>query len=624
MCGLVGLLHLKDEPVPLRLLERMSQKLTHRGPDSAGHFTDGGLGFGFRRLAILDLSSAGDQPMQSADGRHVMVYNGEIYNFQDLRLELAAKGYLFHSHSDSEVVLAAWNAWGEAALPRLNGMFALAIWDREERRLTLARDRHGVKPLYYAQVGDLILFGSEIKGMLADPRLPAELDREALLEYMTFQNYFTDHTLFRHVRLLPAASTLTIQVGQSRPRFHRYWDYRFGGATVTADEPALKEELDRLFRQAVSRQMVSDVPVGSYLSGGLDSGAITMIAAPLQDPFTTFTVGFDLRSASGLEWAFDERKVAEYMSALCGTEHYEMVLKSGDMERILPQLVWHLEEPRVGQCYPNYYAARLARKFVTVVLSGAGGDELFGGYPWRYYHSSESQSFPQFIDNYYGRWQRLASNSELRQLFDPIWSDVSHVSTRDIFRNVFTTHQDNLESPEDYINHCMYFEAKTFLSGLLVVEDKISMAHGLETRVPFLDNDLVDFAQALPVHQKLRLLEQPDWVDENQPGARSRQYVARTNNGKILLRKVLAKYLPPEVTEAQKQGFSAPDASWFRGDSIEFVRRRILDRRSALHDYFDPKVLEAMFSEHVDGRRNRRLLIWSLIYLELWLQTFIK
>ena len=252
--------------------------------------------------------------------------------------------------------------------------------------------------------------------------------------------------------------------------------------------------------------------------------SITALAAMQLPYMKTFTTGFDLNSASGIELGFDERAQAEHMSYLFKTEHYEMVLKAGDMERVMPRLARHIEEPRVGQSYPNFYTAQLAGKFVKVVLSGAGGDELFGGYPWRYYRAVVNDDFDHYIDKYYAFWHRLIPNTVIQQVFAPIWGDVKHVWTRDIFRDVFSEHADRLTRPEDYINHSLYFEAKTFLHGLLVVEDKLSMAHGLETRVPFLDNDLVDFAMRVPVSMKLGNLGDVVKLNENEPGLKTRKY----------------------------------------------------------------------------------------------------
>ena len=622
MCGIAGLINSNGEPVSPVILQRMTDAIAHRGPDGEGQWIEGHVGLGHRRLAILDLSPAGHQPMVSADHRFVLSYNGEIYNFQVLRAELEAIGYWFRSKTDSEVVLYALAEWGVKAFERLNGMFALALWDRKQQTLLLARDRYGVKPLYYAQQSNLFAFGSEQKAMLSIPNFERRLDKPALLEYFTFQNFFTDRTLLDGVKLLPAGHYATLDVGQDAPtlKITEYWDYHFCEPTEKIDVRDYREELDRLFQQAVNRQLVSDVELGCYLSGGIDSGSISAIATRSYPYLKSFTCGFDLSSASGIELAFDERTKAEAMSYHFKTEHYEMVLKAGDMERVLPKLAWHLEEPRVGQSYPNYYAAQLASKFVKVVLSGAGGDEMFGGYPWRYYRAVVNNNFENYIDKYYLFWHRLIPNSQLKKVFAPIWDDVRHVWTRDIFRDVFRHSPENLEGPEDYINHSLYFEAKTFLHGLLVVEDKLSMAHGLESRVPFLDNDLVDFAMRCPVSLKLNNLAEVVWINENDPENIPQKFFQKARDGKQILRDVMQRYIPEDITKAAKQGFSAPDASWFKGDSIEFVKQTLLNRNAAIYSLLDANAVQALIQEHLAGQQNRRLLIWSLLNLEALIQ----
>ena len=616
MCGITGLINLNGEPVSPVILKKMTDAIAHRGPDGEGQWIEDNIGIGHRRLAIIDRSPAGHQPMMSADHRFVLSYNGEIYNYRELRANLEAEGVWFRSKTDSEVVLYALSHWGKDALLKFNGMFALALWDRKERSLLLARDRYGIKPLYYAQQGQTFAFGSEQKAITAQPEFQRRLNHPALLEYFTFQNIFTDQTLLHDIRLLPAGHWFQLDAASGKQQRSQYWDYRFRESDHKASRQEYLEELDRLFKQAVNRQLISDVELGAYLSGGMDSGSITALAAQQKPNLKSFTVGFDLSSASGLELAFDERAKAEAMSARFKTEHYEMVLKAGDMERCLPKLAWHLEEPRVGQSYPNYYAAQLASKFVKVVLAGSGGDELFGGYPWRYYRAVNVQSFEDYIDQYYLYWQRLVSNSELRRLFAPIAADIEGVWTRDIFREVFLTHDNELDSPEDYINHSLYFEAKTFLHGLFIVEDKLSMAHSLENRVPFMDNDLVNFAMQCPVNLKLSNLAEVLRINENDPQNKQSVYFQKTSDGKQLLRDMMSRYIPAEITNAQKQGFSSPDASWFKGESIEFVRRKLLMGQPRLYEYLDADAVRELIGQHLDGRENRRLLIWSLLNIE--------
>ena len=624
MCGIAGFVNLQGDPVSPVILKKMTDAIAHRGPDGEGRWIERNVGVGHRRLAILDLSPAGHQPMVTADHRYVLSYNGEIYNFRQLRADLEAEGVWFRSQTDSEVVLYALAQWGTDALLKFNGMFALALWDRKEKTLLLARDRYGIKPLYYAKQKNAFWFASEQKAITAHPDFHRSLNKPALLEYFTFQNIFTDQTLLQDIKILPAGHFAVLTVQPQSFNLRQYWDYRFREPDGPSDKREYLEELDRLFVQAVNRQLVSDVELGSYLSGGMDSGSITAVAARSIPNLKTFTVGFDLSSASGMELAFDERSQAEAMSARFGTEHYEMVLKAGDMERCLPAVARHLEEPRVGQSYPNYYAAKLAGKFVKVVLAGSGGDELFGGYPWRYYRAAGAQNFEQYIDHYYQYWQRLVSNTELKSIFAPIWKEVEHVWTRDIFRDVFTTHDNSLDRPEDYINHSLYFEAKTFLHGLLVVDDKLSMAHGLEIRVPFLDNDLVDFAMRCPVSLKLNNLAEVVRINENEQGGKSAKYFQRTRDGKQLLRDALEHYIPAEVAQREKQGFSAPDASWFRGESIDLVRRLLFDPKAQIYELFEFRTLSLLIGEHLNGVQNRRLLIWSLLNVEAWLRQHFQ
>ncbi len=624
MCGIAGVLNLNGDAASPVILKKMTDAIAHRGPDGEGHYIDGSLGLGHRRLAIIDLSEAGRQPMATENGRYVIAYNGEIYNFKELRTELQALGYRFHSRTDSEVVLRSLAHWGDSALSRFNGMFAFALWDKQKRELLLARDRYGIKPLYYATTGQCFLFGSEIKALLAYPGMTACMNLPGLLEYFTFQNFFTDQTLFSGVRLLPAGCLLRLGQARLSPDIKRYWDFHFQEPEIRRSDDDYLEELDFLFQQAVSRQLVSDVDIGAYLSGGMDSGSITAVASKHLPLMRTFTCGFDLSSASGVELNFDERRVAERMSYLFRTEHYEMVLKAGDMERVLPRLAYHLEEPRVGQSYPNFYVSQLASKFNKVVLAGTGGDELFGGYPWRYYRAVVNNDFDHYVDKYYGFWQRLIPNKQIQRVFAPVWDEVKHVWTRDIFRDVFASHANELARPEDYVNHSLYLEAKTFLHGLLIVEDKLSMAHSLETRVPFLDNHLVDFAMRLPMHLKLGHLDEVVRLNENEPGLKSAKYFQKTRDGKMLLRRMMSRHIPQEVVDREKQGFSAPDASWFKGESIDYVRRTLDDERAEIFRYLDRGAVRSLVADHFEGRENRRLLIWSLLNVEHVCRVFLS
>jgi len=661
MCGIVGALSLNRPSINVDYIKPMADKIAHRGPDDAGylcfhtgsrhrkdvsfyhnltdsqykniddmlpviesnsaqrelHNHDYDLYMGHRRLSILDVSYAGHQPMSDLSKNIWIVYNGEVYNFKELRAELEKLGHRFKSNTDTEVIIYSYIEWGIDCVERFNGMFAFSLYDNYKKKFYLVRDRYGIKPLYYHTTSNnTLIYASEIKSILEYKDYRSEIDKEALFEYFTFQNIFTNKTLHKDIQILEAGHYFKIDLLSKKIEKTQYWDFDFSKPETIKDEREYVEELDRLFTQAVERQLVSDVPVGSYLSGGMDSGSITAIASnhfrKNDNYLKTFTVGFDLSSASGIELSFDERAKAERMSYKFKTEHYEMVLKSGDMERCMSDFSYHLEEPRVGQSYPNYYSSKLASKFVKVVLSGAGGDELFAGYPWRYYKAANNDNYDDYIDKYYSFWQRLINNKDIRKLFSPIANDVSNVWTRDIFANVFKAPIKNLSS-EDYINHSLYFEAKTFLHGLLVVDDKLSMAHSLETRVPFLDNDLVDFVQKIPVKFKLRDLSKIVKMNENSIGK-----LQKTNDGKIVLRKAMSKYIPEDIYSAVKQGFSSPDQSWFRGESIDFVKAKLLNDDANIYKYMDKSSTQKLINQHLRGEQNRRLFIWSLLNFEEW------
>ena len=624
MCGIAGLIYLNDQKVSQNLLKKITDSLIHRGPDGEGYWIENNVGIGHRRLSIIDLSNQGTQPMQSQDQRYIISYNGEIYNYLELRSELIQLGYKFKSQTDTEVVLYSYIQWGNDALLKFNGMFAFVIWDKKKQELFLARDRYGIKPIYYAFQNETFYFASEQKAILADNSFKVKLNKSALLEYFTFQNIISNQTLNQNIFLLEPGffGILNLKKNNKELHLNQYWDYHFNSEDYNFSKEESVEELSRLFKQAVKRQLVSDVEIGSYLSGGIDSGSIAAVASKEITNLKTFTCGFDLSSASGIELNFDEREKAEAMSAKFKTEHYEMILKAGDMEKCMKLLSYHLEEPRVGQSYPNFYAAKLASKFVKVVLSGSGGDELFAGYPWRYYRAANSQTFERYIQEYYLYWQRLIDNKDLKKLFQPIWNDVKDTLTIDIFKNVFKNHKNKLNTPEDYINHSLYFESKTFLHGLFIVEDKLSMAHSLECRVPFMDNDLVDFAMKCPLKFKLNNLDKVLRLNENEFANKQNIYFKKTNDGKQILRDSMKKFIPKEIIELEKQGFSSPDASWFKGESIDFVKKIILDKNSRILSYFDSETLNILTKKHFDGVENKRLFIWSLMNFEYYLSNY--
>ena len=622
MCGICGYYNLNGEPASQAVLRRMTNAIAHRGPDGEGNYTDRMAALGHRRLSILDLSDNGKQPMLSQGGSYVIVYNGELYNFKEIKNKLAAKGYVFQSQCDTEVVLNSYIEWGEHCLELFHGMFAFVIYDKVRREFFCARDRYGIKPFYYAVVNHTFLFGSEQKAVYEHPLFYHKLDLEAVAEYFTFQNILTDKTFEKDIKILEPGCFFHIGMDSPQIIIKRYWDFNFREDAEYSTEEEYAQALDDLLRQAVNRQLVSDTEIGSFLSGGMDSGTITCIASKSFPHMKTFTCGYDMSRAVGNELGFDERNKSEIMAHAFSTEHYEMILQPEDIERILPQVSYHNEEPRVGQSYTNYYISKLASKFVKVCFSGTGGDELFGGYPWRYYRGMNASDFDEFVDGYYQFWQRLIPTDVLHRAFSPVYQQIKDVDAKEIFKGVFKRHECEIKTPVDYINQSLYFEAKTFLYGMLMIEDKLTMAHGLESRVPLLDNDLVDFAMRMPVKYKLSNLQKTIRMNENNQGLKKQDYFLKTNDGKSILRKTMEKYIPKEIDRAAKQGFSAPDATWFRDESIGFVKNVIYDDRSRLWEYMDKNVVRSLVDEHLNGTANRRLLIWGLLNFNQLLKTW--
>ncbi len=624
MCGIVGVFNLNGEPFTLTSLKPMMNALVHRGPNAEGYYIEDNIALGHRRLSILDLSERGNQPMTSKNGEWTIVFNGCIYNYLELKQELKTKGCVFHSTTDTEVISEGLAVYGPSFFERLNGMFAVGAWNKKEKSVYLSRDRHGVKPLYYWFNGRTLVFASEIKAIIKHPQFKVELNFDALNEYFTFQNLFTFQTLFKNVTLLPPANTVKVNSESTFVKHNSWWDYDF---TQTDDKMSFedaRDETSRLLQQAVARQMVADVPVGSYLSGGMDSGSVTGIASKHVPRLLTFTCGFDMSEVTGVEANYDERRDAELMANYFKTEHYEQVMNAGDLSWSLPRVVYHLEDLRVGMSYPNYYISRLASKFVKVCLQGTGGDELFGGYPWRYYKVSGSVDAKDFFNQYYGFWQRLVSDEEKTNLFTSEVKLENVVRPRKYFENVFLFNNKlKYDTPEQHIQNSLYFEIKTFLHGLLLVGDKLSMANGLEERFPFLDNDLVNFAQRIPIRHKLGNLENMKKIDENRAGNKIRMY-QEFDDGKNVLRKSMMTFLPERIINRKKQGFSAPDESWYRGENAEYIKELLLNKGTVSTEFIKTDYMKKIISEHVDKRINHRLLLWSFMNFEWWCRIFLK
>jgi asparagine synthase (glutamine-hydrolysing) len=523
------------------------------------------------------------------------------------------------------VISEGLSEYGPVFFERLNGMFAVGAWNTKELALYLSRDRYGIKPLYYWFNGKTIVFASEIKSIIAHSDYKIDLDYDALNQYFTFQNVFTFNTLFKDITMLPPANTVKVTSNSRGVVHNSWWDFNFTDPDNKMSFEDAKDLTKSYFERAVARQMISDVPVGSYLSGGMDSGSITAVASRHVKRMTTFTAGFDMSEVTGIEVNYDERRDAELMANYFKTEHYEQVINAGDLSWSLPRLVWHLEDLRVGMSYPNYYISRLASKFVKVCLQGTGGDELYGGYPWRYYRVFKSLNQSEFFDNYYGFWQRLVMDDQKNSLFtESTYSKINLSYPREVFERVFTFNKNlKYDNPENHIENSLYFEIKTFLPGLLLVGDKLSMANSLEERFPFLDNDLVNLAQKIPVRYKLGNLEKMIRIDENEFRGKSKIY-QEFDDGKNVLRKAMRDFLPENIINRKKQGFSAPDESWYRGENANYIKKLLLSNKTVSSDFINPKFVEKIIFEHTEKRINHRLLIWSLMNFEWWCKIFLN
>jgi asparagine synthase (glutamine-hydrolysing) len=642
MCGIAGIYNLKGKEIPAHCLKNMCDAMKHRGMDDEGYvffqarndpFKDEGfwvkrgsdmptasgydewkqvfgrnssfnLALGHRRLSIIDLSSAGHQPMSNRTNGIWVTYNGEIYNFKQLRLELENKGHIFFSQSDTEVLLHLYEEYGEDAVNLLNGIFAFALWDGRKNKLILVRDRYGAKPLYYTIKDQIFSFASEVKALLQVDGVNSKLNYRALCDYFTFQNTYGDVTLFDGIKLLEPGHYLVINGDQIRKQ--QYWDFCFEDEDGRSESFYINH-LKELFGNVIERQFISDVPVGSYLSGGLDSGSITAYASRLVPRLMTFTGGFDVATAVSIENFFDERDKAELMSREFGTEHYQMVIHAGDLEWALPKVIWHTEDLRVGMTYPHYYLSQLASKFVKVVLAGPGGDETFGGYPWRYELVKNCKSPQEFEALTYKYRSRLIKDHDKKHFFSPqTLEQIGNHTSLQTLQQVLINSSEN-----DFIKKALYFDAKTFLHGILVVEDKLSMAHSLESRVPFLDNELVDFSSSIPT----KYLINNSWYG----GATKDINIS----GKYIFRRAMEGVLPREIIENRKQGFSAPDQSWYMKHLVQYIKGIILSDRSLDRGYFQKQYLEVILNEHISGKVNHRLLIWSLLSFEWWNRIFI-
>ncbi len=619
MCGIAGVI--MSDPAAEHSsegLRRMSRVLHHRGPDASGFWEEGGVGLAHRRLSIIDLAS-GRQPMSGADGRVHLVFNGEIYNYLELRDELEQLGHRFRTHSDTEVLLALYLQYGLEAFPKLNGMFACAFWDQRANRLVLARDRFGKKPLFYHDNGRRLLFGSEIKALLAYGDLQPQINDAALHEYLTHSYGVGDETILSGVKRLPPAHLLILEGGRSIVR--SYWKFRFGaGRTVPREEEAL-EQVESLLRAAVKRRLMAEVPLGAFLSGGLDSSVVVALMAGLSNrAVRTFTIGFEESEYSELD---DARLVARHL----GTDHQEIIVRPAGLD-VLPKIVWHLDEPfGDSSAVPTYYVCEAARRHVTVALSGDGGDETFAGYA-RYLQLDRHLRMGQVP-----QWVRTGIVAPLvaRLPFTmPGWNYLHAVGRHvdgelPLTLGIYPYIQSQLYSPEfaarvqaidpfaktkamqrevsalDPVSRYQYADTLEYLpADILMKVDRMSMANSLEVRSPLLDYTLVEYLATLPVEYKIR-----------------------NGLGKHLLRRLVTKWLPASVLQKRKQGFAIPKVRWFREDHRQMTADILLDARALHRGYFRPDAVRRLLSHHAAGGRDYSNWIWCLLVLELWFRQFV-
>jgi asparagine synthase (glutamine-hydrolysing) len=623
MCGIAGYLSLDGGPAPASLVEAMTRALAHRGPDGEGFHVDGPVGLGHRRLAIIDLSPHGAQPKSTADGRVWITYNGEIFNFQDVRRELEARRHHFRTRSDTEVILTAYLEWGRACLHRLNGMFALALWDGRTRELWLARDRFGVKPLFYAWTPHALTFASEIKGLL--PALPAPaLDEEALHHFLSLNYTPAPRTLFRGVSQLPPGHQLVVRA-DGDVRVDRWWELEPAAAPTDA-----VAEVEALVDDAVTRRLLSsDVEVGAFLSSGVDSSVVVAaMARRAPQRVRTFTARF-------AERGYDEEAAAAHAAVALGTLHTPAPVGDSDLEA-LPDIVRHSEELTADSSMLAVYAlARRASRDVKVVLTGDGADEVFGGYP-TYFATSLAGAYRRVPRPVRERVVRPAVarlpvsdakaslESRLRRFVgaDPKSAADAHAAWRVIFteeekRRLFTE-PDGAFAPTaslyepyltraaawDPVNRLLYADLAFYLpNDMLVKVDRMTMAWGLEARTPYLDYRLVELLAALPSRVKCGR-----W------GTRP----------KVLLRRVARRMLPPEVRPGPKAGFNLPIARWLREDRRELVRRHLLDAKPGVLAIFTRAEIERLVHDHARGGADHSHKLWGLLCLSLWWQTFME
>jgi len=628
MCGICGILNFDPtRPASERLVEQMNHVLRHRGPDDSGVWVKGNVGLGQARLSIIDLSPLGHQPMCNEDGSVWITFNGEIYNFLELKEDLLRKGHQFRSQTDTETVIHLWEELGPACVEHLRGMFAFALWDERQQTLFLARDRMGKKPLFYAALPDRFIFGSEIKAILQDEDFEVAPDLEAIHYYLTYQSVPAPYCAFKGVKKLSPAHYLLVKDGEVTVQ--RYWDLSYRQKRPVVGEAGLRdlqEEIIERLREAVRIRLMSDVPLGAFLSGGIDSSIVVALMAGLMDqPVKTFSIGFKEDEYNELPYA---RMVAERYH----TDHHEFIVKP-DAQAIFPELVWHYNEPFAdSSAIPTYYVSKLARQFVTVVLTGDGGDENFAGYP-RYQNLAEyglNRSYP----NWLRRWLKPAANLQMftrrqpptmqdRQRLKDLtqqrllyYQRITHFSeyyqqslyTADFFERLngkfgvdIMLDKYRQSDAAAFLDATLYVDFNLYLPDTLMTKTDIAgMTHSLEARMPILDHHFIEFVATIPPELKLK------------DGTIS----------KYIFKKAVEPYLPHEVIYRPKMGFGVPTDHWFRNELKDMTYDILLSQRALERGYFQKTYVQSMLDRHQNGE-NWQYLIWNLLMLEMWHLMFI-
>ena len=622
MCGIAGRFNYDPlRPVDRTVLTAMTDAVAHRGPDAAGYHVAPGLGLGHRRLSIIDLST-GDQPLSNEDGTVWTVFNGEIYNFAEVRGELLSHGHKFRTGSDTEVIVHGYEQWGERCVEKFRGMFAFAVWDQSARRLLLARDRVGVKPLYYAELpGRGIVFGSELKSLLEDPEVPREWSPAALDAYLTLLYIPAPATIYQGIHKLEPGHVLIAEKGTVR--ISRYWDLQFTGDGDARREADYLDELDALLRESVALRQIADVPLGAFLSGGVDSSAVAAYMVETSNrPPVTISVGFDHAAYDELEHA---KRVADHL----GCEFHPRTV-TPDIVSLLPKLAWHFDEPFAdSSAVPTYYVSKAARELVTVALSGDGGDELWAGYARhrveRWEQNARTALGPAAsVAGMLGRalplsvkgarsLRHLAANPDqayaIKHAYGMFEPDAkSRLYSGDFARSV--KHADPLSRFRDAYARChskdpldrgLYVDVHTYMvDDILTKVDRMSMAVSLEAREPLLDHKLLEFAARVPTSLKLK-----------------------DGRSKYLLRKALERKVPADILQRGKQGFAAPIGEWLRGPLAPMAESLLADGRLRDRGVFEDREVSRLWTEHRDGRADHRHRLWQLMMLELWFRQFI-